>query len=243
MRRRGCCERARRRSSRVGARRRSRRPSPARRTDAGRRRRRCDHARRRARVAGRLDRETELDRATLSPRHSKPTYAKTLEQPGSRHHLGDESLDPGDARPGGKLLEQSRSDPRPCSGRRPRRPPRPGRPAETRVAGERDYAFLTPVGERADKRAPLGPVRVEERSDKRGSMRRKPWKRRNGSRGEPLEEREQTGCRRRRGHENATCSRRGGRRRPRRPARRGAPPSPPVRGNSPSLGGVFLSAG
>ena len=84
------------------------------------------------------------------------------------HHLCHETLDSSRARALGELLEHARADPTPlvlvghsecdlCG----------GRVAKARVARERDDALPAVVGKRADERAALDPVRIEEGLDER----------------------------------------------------------------------------
>ena len=94
-------------------------------------------------------------------------------------HLGDEALDPDARRARGELLEQPRADPASLlgvgdgEGRLG-----DGRVAQPDVVADRDDALAVLVGERAEQRAALGPVGIEQRLDELRPRCGKPWKRR-----------------------------------------------------------------
>ena len=91
-----------------------------------------------------------------------------------RHHLGDERLDAGAGRKLCELLEQPRADAVALElvGDREGDLRRRG-VAKPHVARERHDPLLRPLAERADQRAALGPVRIEEGRDELGRQRGK----------------------------------------------------------------------
>ena len=172
------CGRARRRSSRGAARR--------------RRRRRCrleERAQRRddRGVVALLDAQLEpLGRARSGTRprrrrssssrfSSKPARSKTPSIDRSRAAPRRRSARSRPRRRGRRAAPAAASrslSPAPCRRRRRRTRQRPDRAAH--VVADRDDALAVLVGERADERAPLGPVRVEQRLDELRPEIRKP---------------------------------------------------------------------
>ena len=169
---RGRCGRARRRSSLGGRTRRRRRRSPARRTGAATRRTAMwsrsstlllDTAR-----SARSATPPRRRRSSRSRFSSKPTCSKTLSIAAVvRQHLGDEPLDPDRGGAAGELLEQPRPDPAPLVGvsHRERRLRRSSDRGAERSSRSRRLAPRRLFGERADQRAALDPVRLEQRLD------------------------------------------------------------------------------
>ena len=160
------------------------RATPARRADHGNRARGEEGAQRgddggvvafldsRRQCAGRGDGERELDLAALTcaPELESGVREHCQRRRVRRHHLGDEPVDAGVARPAGELLEQAGADPASLlgvvDGER-----HLGRfaPADTCVAPHRDDPlFAVAVGQPARERAALRPVRIEQRLDERG---------------------------------------------------------------------------
>ena len=121
-------------------------------------------------VAATGKRELDLAALTCAPELESGVREHCQRRRVRRHHLGDEPVDAGVARPAGELLEQAGADPAALfgvvDGER-----HLGRfaPADTCVAPDRDDALFTvAVGEPAGERAALRPVRIEQRLDQCG---------------------------------------------------------------------------
>ena len=116
--------------------------------------------------AGRGEREAKLDLAALPRAHQLEPGVGEHRQSCCvrRHHLGDEPIDAGVARPAGELLEQAGADPAALLGVVDGERHLGSRaPADTCVAPHRDDPLLAiAVGQPAGQRAALRPVRIEQ---------------------------------------------------------------------------------